>query len=433
MLDPFQPAATDADLVRELLATLAAGRDPIEQAGRYGGRWILIVDDSSSRRLFHDAIGLRQVYYTDVARTGELWCASQPGIVAGLLQLPVNEEALALCAAYPRPDGEHRLPVALSSHVGMNRLMPNHYLDLATGQSERYWPVRSLEPIGLTDCVERSADILAGLMDSAARRFPLAISMTAGRDSRLVLAAARRIASQASYVTVAKPKMPASDIEVPARLLGRLGLRHEVIPWPEHVSEEFARIFKQNVTMPHEVYVPEAYAVFTYNRLTKVAVTGSACELARIRWRPSRLGAYDNLTAEKLTKDAKFGDSRLVIEAFRGWLPRVPEFKNPNVMRLYRWECGSWLTLAQLEFDTAWRDILTPFNNRLLLTTMLSLDERLRCGPRFPFFVDLMRHLWPEVLTEPFPEVKLRFFLSPTRIRRVVRQLKERRPARRRA
>ncbi|HEY6104322.1 MAG TPA: hypothetical protein VI007_13970, partial [bacterium] len=107
MLDPFQPAATDADLVRDLLATLAAAGDLVEQTGRYGGRWILIVDDGSSRRLFHDAIGMRQVYYTDVARTGEVWCASQPGIVAGLLQLPVSEEALALLAAYPRPYGEH--------------------------------------------------------------------------------------------------------------------------------------------------------------------------------------------------------------------------------------------------------------------------------------------------------------------------------------
>jgi hypothetical protein len=121
----------------------------------------------------------------------------------------------------------------------------------------------------------------------------------------------------------------------------------------------------------------------------------------------------------------------LVIDAFRGWLPGVPQFENPDLMRLYRWECGSWLTLTQLEFDIAWKDILTPFNNRLLLTTMLSLDERLRCGPRFSFFEDLMRRLWPDVLTEPFPEVKLHFLLSPERVRRVVRQLRERFPSRR--
>jgi len=429
-LDPFHAAATNADIAHGLAEDLAAGIDVFQRPATLGGRWVMIADDGRTARLFHDPIGLRQVYYTDVGRTGALWCASQPAIVAATLGLPANEDALALFTRYPRPDQEHRLPVQLSSHAGIKRLLPNHYLDLSSGRIERYWPVRPFEPIELADCLEKSAVILDGLMDSAARRFPLAISMTAGRDSRLVLASARRVAAQASYITVAKPSQPAADREAPARLLGRLGLRHEIIPWPAQVDEEFAKTFRQNVTTPHEVYVPEAFAVFRYNQLTKVGVTGSAVELARPRWRDSRLGRDKSPTAERLTENAKFGDSGLVIEAYRGWLERVPTFKDPDVMQLSRWETGSWLATAQQEFDVAWQDILAPFNNRLLITTMLSLDRRLRWGPRYLFFEELMRTLWPEVLTEPFPKMRRPFFLSPPRVRHIVRQLRQRLPGR---
>ena len=422
LLDPFEPAATNADLVTGLLSELAAGTDLLVHTGRFGGRWILIVDDGAEVRLFHDALGLRQVYYTDVKRIGELWCAAEPKIVAEVLHLQKDEDALALVASGQWPTREHRLPGESSAYVGIKRLLPNHYLDLSSGRSHRYWPVKRFEPLDFEDCVERSSRILEGLMESASRRFPLAISLTAGRDSRLVLASARRIAHKASYVTVAKPQSPSYDVEVPARLLRRLGLKHDIIPWPSTVNKDFARVFRQNVSLPHEVWVPEAYAVFEYNRLTKVAVTGSAGEMGRLRYRASRFGEDDDeaVTPEKLSVRAKMGESRYAIEAYRTWLAGVPRLRRPSVLELYRWEGGNWLATAQLEFNTAWRDILTPYNCRRLLAGMISVDRKLRCGPRFRLFEALMRRLWPEVLTEPFPRMKQHFIFSPARIKRVV-------------
>ena len=265
------------------------------------------------------------MYYPDVRRTEELWCASQPGIVAQTLGLEMNEDALALVAADTRPNREHRLPGGTSSHTGMKRLQPNHYLNLTSGEARRYWPLKPLDPLDFTACVEEAAPIMAGVMESASRRFPLAISITAGRDSRLVLAAARQIAGRASYVTVAKPGH-AEDVETPARLLPRLGLEHTVIPWPSEVSEDFAQVFKQNVSLPHEVYIPEAYAVFAYSGLTKVAVTGSAAELVRPPRRLSRFGEDDDeaITPERLTTQMQMGTNKFALDALGAWLATVP-------------------------------------------------------------------------------------------------------------
>ncbi len=57
--------------------------------------------------------------------------------------------------------------------------------------------------------------------------------------------------------------------------------------------------------------------------------------------------------------------------------------------------------MTQLEFDIAWREIITPYNCRDVLTTMLGVDERYRCAPDYTLFKRLIDRLWPEVLSEP--------------------------------
>lgn len=427
ILDPVNPQATNADLLSGLLRELGGGADLLASTSRFGGRWVLIVCDGVQVKLFHDALGLRQVCYTDVRRAGELWCTSEPKIVADMLRLQKNVDALELVASDRRTSREYRLPGEASAYVGMKRLLPNHYLDLSSGRSHRYWPVRSLEPLEFEECVERSSEILQGLMAGAARRFNLAISLTAGRDSRLVLASARQIADEASYVTVAKPQSPSDDVEVPARLLRSLRLPHDVIPWPTHVDGDFASVFRENVSLPHEAFIPEAQAVFGYNGLTKVAVMGSGGEYGRPRSRRSRFGADGEkaLTPENLSVRAKMGNNKLAIESFRAWLDEVPRFRSPQLLDLCLWETGSWLAMTQLEFDIAWRDILTPYNCRLLLAGMMSLDRNLRCGPRFRLFGALMSRLWPELLAEPFLHARRHFILSPQRIGRTVDLLRK--------
>ena len=406
MLDPLDPAATNADVLASLMEALTAGQDLFRATARFGGRWILINADGPRIRLFHDAVGVRQVYYTEVSRVGALWCASQPGLLGDTLHLQPHAEALAIISSIDWPDGEHRLPGASSPFVGVRRLLPNHYLDLAGGTSHRYWPTQRLPRVAFADAVESSAEMVRALMESAVRRFPLGISITAGRDSRLVLAAARRIAHEASYVTVAKPTQPSWDVDVPARLLPKLGLPHEVIPWPDQVDEEFARVFRRNITPHQEVWVPEAYAVFLYSRLGTVGVTGSGGEHTRVRTRKSLFGVDDDdeITPDRLVSQARMPGHPLALEELTAWLKDAPKLGKPGVLDLFRWEGRNWLATAQLTFDIAWKDVFTPFNCRLLLETMQGVDRNLRCGPRFRLSTAMTRHLWPEVLQEPFPE-----------------------------
>ena len=94
ILDPERPEAGDCEILDSLINKLSPCETFFKHTSIFGGRWVLIADDGANIRLFNDAIGLRQVFYTDKDVTGELWCASQPEMIADLLSLPMNTDAV---------------------------------------------------------------------------------------------------------------------------------------------------------------------------------------------------------------------------------------------------------------------------------------------------------------------------------------------------
>ena len=53
----------------------------------------------------------------------------------------------------------------------------------------------------------------------------------------------------------------------------------------------------------------------------------------------------------------------------------------------------------------AWKEVLFPFNCRRLLIDLLSVSAVDRMPPNYPFYKDLIGHMWPELLSEPINPV----------------------------
>jgi hypothetical protein len=246
---------------------------------------------------------------------------------------------------------------------------------------------------------------MSGLLRAALARFELALGMTAGIDSRLVLAAARPVRDRLRYVTLRQAKMPddSADIVVPSRLLAKLGLKHEIVRAAVCTSPEFGWVFKRSVWLAHDHYSADAEAVRTWGGHGRVAVTGSGAEIGRCafprhRWRARRFG----MSAEQLAR-LEYMDHPYATRCFEEWLDGLNGHRHVPLLDLFEWEQGhgNWLAMTQLEFDTAWHDIVTPYNCRALLTTLLSVDERLRRAPQYLLAHAAIRRAWPELLCEP--------------------------------
>ena len=407
ILDPGNPAASNVDVLGRLLARFASISELIKSTGSFGGRWIIIATYGKERFIFNDALGLRQVFYTNPADTGSLWAMSQPGIGAEMLGLPLEQEAAAYMNSHPfRSNPEYRWPGEASPFKGLKHLLPNHWLDLDTGTSHRYWPMEPLARVEPEVAIERLSVLFSGMIRAAAQRFDLALALTAGLDSRLVLAAAKVIRDRMSFVTVQQNRMPDDhlDLTVPARLLNRLGLPHEVICAAESMTPDFSQAFKRSVYLAHDHYGPDAEAILRHFSHSKAVLTGSGAEVGRCSFR-KELPWSDRRTVKSahLARLQRMDHEPFALCYFERWLSDAEPRHNVKLLDLFEWEQGhgNWLAMTQLEFDIAWREIITPYNCREVLTTLLGVDERHRRAPHYTIFHRLIEKLWPDVLQEP--------------------------------
>ena len=427
ILDPENPQASDRDILNALMPNLVSSTEFFMQTARFGGRWILIVDDGSTVVLFHDAAGLRQVFYTDIGSTQQLWCASQPTMLAEILGLQVDGDAQDFITSPEiRRNREYWWPGDSSLYKEVKHLLPNHYLDLETGRCYRYWPNRTLTRISLDTAVEACSSILRGLLAGAVKRFNLVVSLTAGLDSRLVLAACHGIKDQLSYMTLKQINSSVNndtDIIIASSLLRRLQLRHDLIVSVPEDDDLFLRIFNQNVTLAHEKWSYDALAIFNFYHLSSVITIGSVSEVVRFRWErfANKLRPHLKQKIDGENLALFMGNHPFAVKHFNKWLRDIGEPYNVDILDLFYWEqrVGNWLAMCESEFDIAWKDIFTPYNCRLLLMDMLSVDDIYKRPPQYKLYKKMILTLWPEVLAEPINPHKVQ-----TRMQRLKRQIK---------
>ncbi len=421
ILDPGNPDASDSDILTALLRKSGSCAEIIRNTFGYGGRWVIIFDDGRDRILFHDAAGLRQVFYAKM--DSGIWCASQPGTISGILDLKMDPAAAEFINSEEfKKDKENRWPAESTAYKEIRHLLPNHWLDLKTGVRKRYWPDGPLGVLSMNEGLQRAADRLRGLMKSAAQRFEIALSMTAGLDSRLVLAASRQIKNRLEFVTVNQVRMGAAhpDVIVPRRLLAKLGLPHTTIESGFQVEDGFLKTFHSSVDFAHRLYAYDAYAIYKYGGQRKVAVTGSVSEIARCSYR-----LEGQISSETLARLQRMGRNKFALNNFDEWLSGLGNIYNLHPLDLFEWEQGhgNWLAMCQQEFDSAWKDIFTPFNCRALLLDMLSVPEKFRSPVPGRFYKRLISRLWPEVLIQPInPHLKRPFYsLVTPQVKRLIR------------
>jgi len=398
-----KPDLSDYEVLRTLLGTFTDWTALMAGLGPLGGRWCVIAEMDGEVRLFTDAAGLRQVMYAPVE--GTVWCASQAHVLAEALGFAFDPEALSFAASPAILDApDYWWPGDRTPYSGIRRLLPNHFLDLKTGECRRFWPVEALSPLPLEVVVPRASRRLSQLVQAAARRFELSLSLTAGWDSRLVLAASREVADRIQSTTVQLIGMRPDnrDLQIAARLARAGGLSHTIVPVGENLRPGFRAAYWQSATAAHAHWAPDAQALFDHYQLSRVAMTGSASEIARCFYHSDPVPAA-SVTPESLCDLIGMSHHPFARKALAVWWADCPRLPGYHPLDLLYWEqrAGSWLAMCQAEFDCAWRDIFTPYNCRSLLIEMLAAPESSRRAPGYALYFQMICALWPEMVQEP--------------------------------
>lgn len=405
LLDPFNPYRKDKQIISDMLSACTGCSDLIKYLEPMGGRYVIVAKLKNTRIILNDPAGFRQLFYTIDPRNG-YWAVSQPSLLAEILNLHIDKQiesdlfGISLFAK----GYEYWYPGILTAFNGVYRLVPNHYLDLSDFRQVRYWPSASIKEVKVEDCVEQSAEILRGLYWSIENRYQLAQAVTAGLDSRIVLAASRHLKGKIHYFTHTHRKLGYNgiDIVIPSKMLSELGIDHHVLIHSENMDPSFEKVYRRNVTtarFEHGINAFTLHRHFAELGREMVVINGVCGEITRNFYYLPKMVTVNGYSLCGLTG---MKGSRLAFEQFENWLEQSRAVANScgiPVLDLFYWEqrVGSWAAMSYSEYDIAFESF-SPLNCRILIQRMLGVKSQYRCAPDNYLQTELIRRMWPETL-----------------------------------
>jgi hypothetical protein len=404
-IDPNDPLATDQRIVERLAESATELESVIGATAQMAGRWVLLVEHDDFDILLHDACGLRQVFYSDHTNRAA-FCASQAATAAKVYDVSEDPEATEgfLKTRFALTNPEFWWPGDSTQFCGVRCLLPNHYLDLRTRQAHRYGLGKKVRRKSLSHAAKHGAELLASLIRGVAQRYPLALPITAGWDSRALLAACRHVGASPYCYTLRMGALSVThqDVAIPARLLGSLQWDHHIMDCQPPAPSDFMTLYKGNADPAHDEACSIAYGLSRAYPEGFISLSGHCSEVARCYYRASL--STEPITPETLAKITQMDGTPFVLAQFRRWLEgAAPTAKQSGIslLDLFYWEqrAGRWAANGQAQWDLV-HERFTAFNYRPLLLTLLSAHERHR-RPAYPLYRRMIEGLAPEVLREP--------------------------------
>jgi hypothetical protein len=407
---PGHPEWSHREILDWLLGSAVELSDVLARTDELAGRWAMIVEDDERVVLFGDAMGLRAVVYS-LPPNAELWCGSQTNIVADQLALTPSGEALDFWQQSGNRIAKHTRgwPGASTAFDEIGALLPNHYLDLMTREVVRFFPREPLAKLTLQDGVGRIAEHLRRSIRAAHLRQPIHQQVTAGLDSRCLLAASREVSSATTYFTCIWPMIDPMiseghrDVTVPAQVLGSLGLRHRVIRCPDRVeSGKFARAFALSDMVAFEELAPTARTLAEALPPDVLIINGNGGEVGRCFLHRNEHPRNVNLTTMRNLRWPGMYDHPFLKRHLSPWLAEANDTcarHGYRVLDLFYWEQKMrWAAQSFLHMDLA-NETCSPYNCRALLQDFLRVPEEFR-RPEQGYVLQrkVIEALWPETL-----------------------------------
>ena len=412
-VDPANPERGCAGILRSIAAAASDPEDVVRSTLSLGGRWALIHSWAGGTHILNDACGLRTVFHHRDA-DGVVRCASQPELLRQVVDLRLLDdpdlERLRAAPQFALLEGATFGPA--TPYRGVWQLPANHRLDLHSGIAERFFPREPLSPRSVEEVAREAGGMLRGSVVAMALRGRTMMPVTAGWDSRVLLAASRPVSGSIRYyVHRAHRKAWDVDIRVPRALMRRLGLPFHVNRTGEHPPDDFTRQLRRNVTSAR--VLSKTRNIYFHYRHSQgfTNLNGNGGEVGRQYFRKVA-GSHphpNRLTSEDLAGIVGFPRQPFVVEALEDWRVGVqasPGAASLDLLDLLYWEQRMWKWGAQFpaEQDIAVEEF-SPFNNRALLLLLLSTPELPRRAPDYPLYTRMIESLWPECLAEPINPV----------------------------
>lgn len=395
-INPYDGHANNEEIVQELFNRLnhsiAAFRAYVDELT---GSFLILMRDGENVYLQQDAAATKTIYYHADAQ-GQISAGVHASIIAALHDLKPDPRAEETWAAESyRKDPSRYLPGMTTQFSDLLPLSANTELDFSARKPHRIFPRAPLmhREFG-DDMVSEVAQIFRRQADMiAAMGRPMYLAATGGRDSRVSYAAFSRY-TELQLFSFHYPSRGhlSKDVQIAAELAKISGHKLSIFDLENRnpAKSEFVNAFFRH--SPRGIWPDAAYAYVSNFSDDAIHIRSTVSEIGRIfyvhRW-------AKDITARNFAPTytfTKFHEVPWVIESL-DWFFKTNGFTKDNLLNfdpydMFYWEHrnSKWQNILCVEAEMAC-DVFIPYNNRRLLTTMMSLHYEDRKEAKLHFAV----------------------------------------------
>lgn len=396
-IDPVNPMWEEREILNNILDNTEDFSEFSKSISALTGRFVSLYSDTNNTKVVGDACHLRRICYGKYEH--DFIITSSPKLFLDTFKLEhkISEEKADLIhnQVFNRRDNAWYGYETIEDRL--LKLLPNHYLIVEDLEAKRLPAFRfnwSEE-----EALQQIVEILENTYLSLSLRFRLMQPLTAGWESRLLLAASKNVRNQIQYYVFASDH-EFQDARIPLKLSEKIDINFKVINTTREFDPEFLKNFKAHHILPRITNKTKdiQYHYLHHRYENTINLTGNVGDLISLVYGYSRTKnpyIFKSLTSYR---GITYVDNQI-----NEWLDSAKKYSSENrinVADLYYWEqrMGHWGSQYPSEQDIAF-DEIAPLNNRTLLVTLLDMQYKRRRDSRKKLIADLITIMWPELLS----------------------------------
>lgn len=360
-----------------------------------GGRFLFVLDHSGARRIYTDSSAQVPCVFDSEKQIA--------GSTADAILNAQEYEDRFDRVLYDQLGvaGEGWFPGGPTAHHGLNRVLPGHYLDLDSWTTSRFWPRSAPVETQDTDAtlVVLIANIQSQIEALLAGPQKIALALTGGRETRMMLACAHPWIAQIDCVTITGRDRHQTDTVLAKKITKELGLSHRELPRVNADPTQHAQFLHRGGHCngdSNALYHPSVWPIAD----SHVFLGGFGGEVARaFLWRKNDTPDMA-VTPDLLMRRFGLAKSPEIEAAIARWLAELPAMSALDILDLAYIDlrCGCWYGVQFCSDPTLVRH--APLFNYAAVEQMLSLPASMKRDQSMADAV--IERLWPELLRYPY-------------------------------
>jgi hypothetical protein len=386
-----QTDATKADPLTEI--GKASTVDVTKLYTSWAGRWVLV----GNTEVHMDCSGMLGCFYTTINE--ERWISSSLAILQEIGRLSPRRETLK------HKDGLEWYPLPLSRFEGVYKLLPSQVLNLKTFHTEARALPKPIAGLSYDAILEKLTEKLkCAIVNVSGSGGPIFIPLTAGYDSRVILAAAQYAGIKAESYTTGHYYISHADVTLPFKLAATVGYRHNYIKKAAFSKEKEALYDYHTAGNTNDIDRTKfSHGQWEPFGKGDLIFRGGLFEIGRcFYW--DKMGA--DLTIKSIMKavgydsnPGSFNETALL--EWVNWVKQTPTEGLDWRDRFYlEQRVAGWLSSIEQSLDLTGTERFYIINSHNIISLLLSIPVEKRKTSQH--HIDLIEKMFPDLLKYPF-------------------------------